>query len=120
MDEVLGLLSPTTSAVHAIGFDASGIGDVDYSAAKTLLQMDAELGRRGVPVTVVAASDDLRKETRATGPTSRRCPSTPPSMHCRGATLIPGRRTCWLERLRQFCVRLTLQRAITLLAEGSL
>lgn len=62
MDEVLGLLSATTSPVRAIVFDASGISDVDYSAAKTLLQMDAELAWRGVRVTVVAASDDLRNE----------------------------------------------------------
>jgi SulP family sulfate permease len=62
MEEVLGLLSATTSPVRAIVFDASGISDVDYSAAKTLLQMDAELAQRGVRVTVVAASDDLRNE----------------------------------------------------------
>jgi len=62
MDEVLGLLSTTTSPVRTIVFDASGISDVDYSAAKTLLQMDAEFARRGVRVTLVAASDDLREE----------------------------------------------------------
>jgi MFS superfamily sulfate permease-like transporter len=62
MDEVLGLLSVTTAPVRAIVFDASGISDVDYSAAKTLLQMDAEFARRGVRVAVVAASDELRKE----------------------------------------------------------
>jgi len=62
MDEVLGLLATTKLPVHAIVFDASAISDVDYSAAKTLLQMDTELARRGVRVTVVAASDDLRDE----------------------------------------------------------
>lgn len=62
MDEVLGLLSMTTPPVSAIVFHASGISDVDYSAAKTLLQMDAEFARRGVRVAVFAASDNLRDE----------------------------------------------------------
>ena len=62
MDEVLGLLSATTAPVRAIVFDASGISYFDYSAAKTLLQMDAEFARRGVRVALVAASDELRKE----------------------------------------------------------
>jgi len=62
MDEVLGLLSATKPPVRAIVFDASGISDVDYSAAKTLLQMHRELARRGVQVTLVAASEELRKE----------------------------------------------------------
>jgi sulfate permease, SulP family len=62
MDEVLGLLSATTAPVRAIVFDASGISDVDYSAGKTLLQMDAEFARRGVRVALVASSDELRKE----------------------------------------------------------
>jgi MFS superfamily sulfate permease-like transporter len=56
MDEVVGLLATTTPPVHAIVFDASAISDVDYSAAKTLLQMDTQLARRGVQVKVVAAS----------------------------------------------------------------
>ena len=62
MDEVLGLLSATTAGVRALVFDASGISDVDYSAAKTLLQMDAEFARRGVRVALVASSDELRNE----------------------------------------------------------
>jgi len=62
MDEVLGLLSATTAPVRAIVFDASGISYFDYSAAKTLLQMDAEFARRGVRVALVAASDELRME----------------------------------------------------------
>lgn len=62
MDEVLALLSTTTPPVRGIVFDASGINDVDYSAAKTLLQMRAEFARRGVRVAVFAASDDLRDE----------------------------------------------------------
>jgi len=62
MDEVLGLLSATTAPVRAIVFDASGISDVDYSAAKTLLRMEAEFARRSVRAALVAASDEVRKE----------------------------------------------------------
>lgn len=62
MDEVLGLLSATTAPLRAIVFDASGISYFDYSAAKTLLQMDAEFARRRVRVALVAASDELREE----------------------------------------------------------
>jgi len=67
MDEVLGLLSTSTAPVRAIVFDASGISYFDYSAAKTLLQMDAEFARRGVQVALVAASDELRKELERYG-----------------------------------------------------
>ena len=42
MDEVLRLVSTTTPPVRAIMFDASRISDVDYSAARTLLQMGGE------------------------------------------------------------------------------
>jgi SulP family sulfate permease len=62
IDKVLGLLSTTTPPVRAIVFDASGISDVDYSAAKTLSQMGTEFTRRGVRVTVVGASAELRDE----------------------------------------------------------
>ena len=62
MDEVLGLLATTTPPVHAIVFDASTVSDVDYSAAKMLLQMHTEFSQRGVRVTVVAASDEVYDE----------------------------------------------------------
>jgi sulfate permease, SulP family len=62
MDEVLTLISVGDPPVRGIVIDASGIDDVDYSAAKTLLQMRTELGRRGVGVACVAASEDLRDE----------------------------------------------------------
>ena len=62
MDEVLRLLSATTAPVRAIVFDASGISDVDYSAAKTLLQMEAEFARRSVRAALVAALDEVREE----------------------------------------------------------
>ena len=85
MDEVLGLLSATTAPVRAIVFDASGISDVDYSAAKTLLQMDAEFARRGMRVALVAASDELRKELARYDSTSTPYRSRTPLMRCRVA-----------------------------------
>ena len=48
--------------LRPIAFDASGISDVDYSATKTLSQMGTEFTRRGVRVTVVGASAELRDE----------------------------------------------------------
>ena len=62
MDEVLALVSATDPPVRGFVIDASGIDDIDYSAAKTLLQLRAELQRRGVRVAGVAASEDLRDE----------------------------------------------------------
>ena len=62
MDKALGLLATTTPLVRAIVFDASGVSDVDCSAAKTLSRMGTEFTRRGVRVTVVGASAELRDE----------------------------------------------------------
>jgi len=61
MDEVLGLVSDAGSPIRWLVIDASGIDDIDYSAAKTLIQMRGELERRGVRVRAVAASSDLRE-----------------------------------------------------------
>ena len=62
MDKALGLLATTTPLVRAIVFDASGISDVDCSAAKTRSRMGSEFTRRGIRVTVVGASAELRDE----------------------------------------------------------
>jgi len=62
MSEVFALVSAPQALVKGIVLDASGIDDVDYSAAKTLLQMRADLDRRGIHVACVAVSDDLRRE----------------------------------------------------------
>jgi MFS superfamily sulfate permease-like transporter len=59
MDEVFGLVSDAGSPVRWLVIDASGIDQIDYSAAKTLIRMRDELGRRGIRVTMVAASADL-------------------------------------------------------------
>jgi MFS superfamily sulfate permease-like transporter len=61
MDEVFGLVSDAGSPVRWLIIDASGIDDIDYSAAKTLIRMRDDLERRGVRVRTVAASSDLQE-----------------------------------------------------------
>jgi len=59
MDEVLGLTGQAGQPLRAIVFDASGINDVDFSAAKTLIQMQAELARRGIKTATVATEEGV-------------------------------------------------------------
>lgn len=56
MDEVLRLVSAAKEPVRGLVLDASGIDEVDYSAAKMLLQLRDELTRRGIAVAAVATS----------------------------------------------------------------
>lgn len=64
-EEVLSLVANAGQPVRTVILDASGIDNVDYSAAKTLLQTRAELRKRGVEVAAVATPggvlDDLRR-----------------------------------------------------------
>jgi high affinity sulfate transporter 1 len=62
VDELASLGPPTQPSVRWIVADTSGIDDVDYSAAKALLQIRPELERRGVRFASVAASEALRDE----------------------------------------------------------
>ena len=65
MEEVLHLIDRNAPALKGLVIDASGIDDVDYSAAKTLLELQAEFQRRGLhPVFVVSSSELLKKLAR--------------------------------------------------------
>jgi MFS superfamily sulfate permease-like transporter len=66
-DEVLYLVANAGQPVRTVILDASGIDNVDYSAAKTLLQTRAELRRRGVEVAAVATSDGVLDDLRRYG-----------------------------------------------------
>jgi high affinity sulfate transporter 1 len=70
MEEILRLVSKATVPIHGLVLDASGIDDVDYSAAKMLLQVRNELLRRGVAVAIVttlsAVVDGVRRYGLAT------------------------------------------------------
>ena len=67
MEGALGLLGDPSTPVRGIVLDASGIDDVDFSGAKTLLQTRAELARRGVDWTIANASDALLPALRRYG-----------------------------------------------------
>lgn len=67
MEEVLRLVAAAREPVHGFVLDASGIDDVDYSAAKMLLQLRAELARRGVAVAAVATSDGVLEALKRYG-----------------------------------------------------
>jgi MFS superfamily sulfate permease-like transporter len=55
MDEVLGLLSTARHPVRGVIIDTTGIDDIDYSAAKMLVQLRRELQKRGILVAVVVS-----------------------------------------------------------------
>jgi MFS superfamily sulfate permease-like transporter len=66
-DELIGLVANAGQPVHTIILDASGIDSVDYSAAKMLLQTQAELRKRGVEVVTVATADGVLADMRRYG-----------------------------------------------------
>lgn len=59
MEELLGLIEHAGQPVRAIVIDASGIDDVDFTAAKTLIQLRAELDRRGIELALVATPEGV-------------------------------------------------------------
>ncbi len=65
MEEVLNLITLNGPDLKGLVIDASGIDAVDYSAAKTLMDLQAEFQRRQLfPVFVVSADELLAKLSR--------------------------------------------------------
>jgi MFS superfamily sulfate permease-like transporter len=64
MEEVLRLVRETHPPVRWVVVDASQISNVDYTAAKTLVQLLAELDRRGVGLASIAVPEGVRVELR--------------------------------------------------------
>jgi MFS superfamily sulfate permease-like transporter len=60
---------PPQTPIHGLVLDVSGIDDVDYTAAKMLLQGRSELNKRGVTVVSVAISVDTIDNLRRYGRT---------------------------------------------------
>jgi anti-anti-sigma regulatory factor len=58
VEEILRLVSTATKPIHGLVLDVTGINDVDYTAAKMLLQVRSELTKLGVSVVSVAVSPD--------------------------------------------------------------
>jgi SulP family sulfate permease len=57
-EEILRLVTTAKNRVHGLVLDVTGIDDVDYTAAKMLLQVSSELTKLGVSVVSVAVSAD--------------------------------------------------------------
>ena len=61
-EEVLKLVNEASSPLRWMVIDASEINNIDYTAAKTLIQLGAELDRRGVGIATVALPTGVRHE----------------------------------------------------------
>jgi SulP family sulfate permease len=59
MEEVLNLAGQAGQPIRWIVLDASGIDDIDFTAAKTLIQLRAELDRRGIGLAAVATPEGV-------------------------------------------------------------
>jgi MFS superfamily sulfate permease-like transporter len=59
MEEVLSLPEQAGQPVRWIVIDASGINDIDFTAGKTLVQLRAELDRRGIGLAAVATPEGV-------------------------------------------------------------
>jgi sulfate permease, SulP family len=59
MEVLLHLVLATREPGHTVLLDAFGMDDVDYTAAKMLLQLRAELAERGISIGLIAISDDV-------------------------------------------------------------
>jgi MFS superfamily sulfate permease-like transporter len=62
MEEILQIVEDTNPTLRWVVVDASEINNVDYTAAKTLLQLRAELGRRGVGMAAIAVHAGVRRQ----------------------------------------------------------
>ncbi len=65
MKQLLHLVSAADKPIRAVVLDASGIDNVDYTAAKMLLEVGKELAKRDIAFSMVATFvgvlDDLRR-----------------------------------------------------------
>ncbi len=62
MTEALRLAADPGRAIRHFVVDASGIDDIDYTAARMLAQLDAEFRKRGIVLSLVTQSDSLRND----------------------------------------------------------
>ena len=78
MEEVISLVENSSPTLHWVVLDASGVNDIDYTAAKSLLQLSSELKLRGVRLACVAHSvgvlDEIRRYTRDIKPDDGQAP----------------------------------------------
>ena len=61
-DEILKLVNEASSPLRWVIVDATEINNIDYTAGKTLLQLGAELDRRGVGIAAIAIPTGVLRE----------------------------------------------------------
>jgi high affinity sulfate transporter 1 len=66
-EEILGLVTTAQKPIHGLVLDVTGIDNVDYTAAKMLLQVRSELNKRGIAVVSAAISTDTIDNLRRYG-----------------------------------------------------
>ncbi len=66
-EEILALIQQNQPAIKGLVIDATGIDDIDYSAAKTLTQLRKELDGRALELAVVVTSQHLMHQLRRYG-----------------------------------------------------
>ena len=66
-EEILALIQQNQPAIKGLVIDATGIDDIDYSAAKTLTQLRKELDGRALQLAVVVTSQHLMHQLRRYG-----------------------------------------------------
>ena len=67
MEEILALIQKNQPAIKGLVIDATGIDDIDYSAATTLKQLHNELDGRALKLAVVVTSQHLMHQLRRYG-----------------------------------------------------
>jgi MFS superfamily sulfate permease-like transporter len=67
MEQILHLVSAAEKPICAVILDASGIDNVDYSAAKMLLEIRKDLAKRDIAFSMVATEDGVLDDLRRYG-----------------------------------------------------
>jgi high affinity sulfate transporter 1 len=67
MEQILHLVSAAEKPIRAVILDASGVDNVDYTAAKMLLEVRKELAKRDIAFSTVATFDGVLDDLRRYG-----------------------------------------------------
>jgi sulfate permease, SulP family len=67
MEEILRLVAQSGEGLRGLVLDASGINEIDYSAAKMMLQLRDEVAKRSVAYAVVTSLDEMVEGVRRYG-----------------------------------------------------
>jgi len=70
-EEIVTAIESATTPIRWLVIDAEAIGDVDYSGADAIRQVNEELGRKGITLALATVSDSVRKLLDAYGLTAK-------------------------------------------------